>query len=114
MPGSKRLIVTEDSRVRGADSHFCVRLRDVRMMCCLPGARIKDISEGVQNILKGEKDQQELIVRIETSEIGRDKDENLRREYGKLEEEVLIILKCIKVDKSPGPDQVCPRTLWKA
>eukprot|EP00061_Rhincodon_typus_P004849 g23569.t1 len=30
------------------------------------------------------------------------------------EEEVLDVLKHIKVDKSPGPDQVYPRTLWEA
>ena len=30
------------------------------------------------------------------------------------EEEVLEVLKCIKVDKSPGPDEVYPRMLWEA
>ena len=30
------------------------------------------------------------------------------------EEVVLGVLKRIKVDKSPGPDEVYPRTLWKA
>ena len=30
------------------------------------------------------------------------------------EKEVLEVLKCIKVDKSPGPDELYPRTLWKA
>eukprot|EP00061_Rhincodon_typus_P009309 g32719.t1 len=29
------------------------------------------------------------------------------------EQEVLGVLKHIKVDKSPGPDQVYPRTLWE-
>ena len=27
---------------------------------------------------------------------------------------MLKVLKRIKVDKSPGPDEVCPRTLWEA
>ncbi|XP_072415582.1 phosphatidylethanolamine N-methyltransferase isoform X1 [Chiloscyllium punctatum] len=31
-----------------------------------------------------------------------------------LEEEVLDVSKRVKVDKSPGPDQVYPRTLWEA
>ena len=30
------------------------------------------------------------------------------------EKEVLEVLKRIKVDKSPGPDEVYPRTLWEA
>ena len=29
------------------------------------------------------------------------------------EEVVLEVLKGIKIDKSPGPDEVYPRTLWK-
>ena len=29
-------------------------------------------------------------------------------------EELMDVLKCIKVDKSPGPDQVYPRTLREA
>eukprot|EP00061_Rhincodon_typus_P011770 g37039.t1 len=47
------------------------------------------------------------------------------REYGEInsnilknvnitEDEVLDILKCIKKDKSLGPDQVYPRILWEA
>ncbi|XP_072434162.1 sodium leak channel NALCN isoform X3 [Chiloscyllium punctatum] len=34
--------------------------------------------------------------------------------FNELEEEVPDVLKSIKVDKSPGPDQVYPRTLWEA
>eukprot|EP00061_Rhincodon_typus_P007397 g29059.t1 len=30
------------------------------------------------------------------------------------EEVMLDVLKCIKVDKFPGPDQMYPRTLWEA
>ncbi|XP_048457521.1 atrial natriuretic peptide receptor 2-like [Rhincodon typus] len=30
--------------------------RDWRMVCCLPGARVKDVSEQLQQILKGEKE----------------------------------------------------------
>lgn len=29
-------------------------------------------------------------------------------------EEVLAVLKCMKVDKSPGPDQMYSWTLWEA
>eukprot|EP00061_Rhincodon_typus_P004021 g21573.t1 len=41
-------------------------------------------------------------------------DNNILKNVHITEEEVLNILKLIKVDKSPGPDQVYPRTLWEA
>eukprot|EP00061_Rhincodon_typus_P018329 g47456.t1 len=43
--------------------------------------RVKDVSERVQNILKGERDQQEVVVHIGTNNIGREKGKVLRREY---------------------------------
>eukprot|EP00061_Rhincodon_typus_P017046 g45571.t1 len=84
------------------------------MVCCLPGARIKDILERVQNILKEERNQQEVVAHIETNDTGREKDEILRREYRESDEVVLDSVKSVKVSKSRGSDQVYPRTLWEA
>eukprot|EP00061_Rhincodon_typus_P010232 g34363.t1 len=80
---SKRSIMIGDFLVRGTGGRFCGQQRDIRMVCCHPGARIKDISDRVLNILKGERNQQEFIVHIETNDTGREKDEILRREYRK-------------------------------
>eukprot|EP00061_Rhincodon_typus_P010747 g35270.t1 len=39
------------------------------MVCCLPGARVLDVSEWVQDILKREGKQTEVIVHIDTNDI---------------------------------------------
>ena len=54
------------------------------MVCCLPGARAKDVTERLQDILKGEGEQAEVIVHIGTNDIGRKRDEDLKSEYREL------------------------------
>ena len=50
---SRRTIVIGDSLVRGTDRRFCGSERDSRMVCCLLGARVRDVSDRVFRILKG-------------------------------------------------------------
>jgi len=47
-------IVIGDSIARGIDRCFCGCKPDSRLVCCLSGARVKDVSERLQDILKGE------------------------------------------------------------
>ena len=63
---SKRAVVIGDSLVRGTDRRFRGRNRDSRMVVCLPGARVEDVSERLQDILKGEGEQPEVIGHIGT------------------------------------------------
>uniref|UniRef100_UPI00398EB7F6 uncharacterized protein n=1 Tax=Pristiophorus japonicus TaxID=55135 RepID=UPI00398EB7F6 len=81
---SGRAIVIGDSMVRGIDRRFCGRNRDSRMVCCLPGARVKDVSERVQDILKWEGEQPVVVVHIGTNDIGKKRDEVLRNEFKEL------------------------------
>ncbi|XP_078255566.1 uncharacterized protein C8orf74-like isoform X1 [Rhinoraja longicauda] len=53
-PTSGRVVVVRDCIVRGTDRGFRGNKRDSRMVCCLPGARIQDVTDQVQSILKGE------------------------------------------------------------
>jgi len=64
-----RAIVIGDSIVRGIDRRFCGRKRESRMVCCLPGARVKDVSERLQGILEGEGEQPVVVVHIGTNGI---------------------------------------------
>uniref|UniRef100_UPI00398E4FFB uncharacterized protein n=1 Tax=Pristiophorus japonicus TaxID=55135 RepID=UPI00398E4FFB len=74
-----------DSIGRGIDRRFCGHNRDSRIVCCLPGARIKDVSEQVQDILKREGEQPVVVVHIGTNDIGKKKrDEVLRDEFKEL------------------------------
>jgi len=51
------------------------------MVCCLPGARVRDVSERLQDLLKGEGEQPEVVIHIGTNDIGRKSDEILKYEY---------------------------------
>eukprot|EP00061_Rhincodon_typus_P014699 g41903.t1 len=64
---SRRIV--GDSIVRGTDRNFCGRERDSRMMCCLISAKILDVFERVQDILKREGKEPEVIVHIGTNDI---------------------------------------------
>jgi len=83
-PRHRRAIVIGDSIVRGADRRFCGRERDSRMVCCLPGARVKDVSERAWDILKGEGEQPEVVVHIGTNDVGRKSEEVLQGEFREL------------------------------
>ena len=73
-----------DSIVRGIDRHLCRRKRDSGMVCCLPGARVKDVSERLQGILEGEGEQPAVVVHIGTNDIGKKRDEVLQAEFREL------------------------------
>eukprot|EP00061_Rhincodon_typus_P007380 g29027.t1 len=70
--------------VRGADRRFCGTERDSQMVCCLPGARIRNASDQDYRILKGEGEQPEVMVHIGTNDIARKRDEVLKSEYREL------------------------------
>ena len=50
---SRRTIVIGDSLVRGINRRFCGSERDSRMVCCLLGARVRDVSSMFSGSLKG-------------------------------------------------------------
>ena len=79
-----RAIVIGDSIVRGIDRRFCGRKRDSRMVCCLPGAKVRDVTERLQNILEGEGEQPVVVVHIGTNDIGKKRDEVLQGEFREL------------------------------
>eukprot|EP00061_Rhincodon_typus_P016170 g44240.t1 len=60
---------------RGADRHFCGQRRDSRMVCCLPGARVRNVSEQLQGILKEEGDELVIMVHGSTDDIGKVRNE---------------------------------------
>lgn len=77
----KRALVIGDSIVRGTDRRFCGRSVDSRLVCCLPGARVSDVSERIFQILKGEGEQSQVVVHIGTNDIGRKGDKDVRQAF---------------------------------
>ena len=80
----RRAVVIGDSIVRGSDRRFCGRSQETRMVVCLPGARVWDVSERVQDILKWEGEEPEVVVHIGTNDIGRKREEVLKGEFREL------------------------------
>ena len=81
---SRRAIVIGDSIVRGTDRRFCGSERDSRMVCCLPGARVRDVSDRVFRSLKGDGEQSQVVVHIGTNYIGKRRDGDLKQEFREL------------------------------
>ena len=83
--GEKRnVVVIGDSIVKGIDTVFCDQDRESRRLCCLPGARVQDISSGLQRNLEWEGKNPVVVVHVGTNDIGRTGTKVLRREYEKL------------------------------
>lgn len=80
----RRALVIGDSIVRGTDRRFCGNERDSRLVCCLPGARVRDVSDRVFGILKGEGEQPQVVVHIGTNDIGRKRDGDVRQKFKEL------------------------------
>ena len=74
-------VLIGDSLVRGTDRRFCGRNRDTRWVCCLPGARVSDVSERISQVLKGEGEQPQVVVHIGTNDLGRKRDKDVRQAF---------------------------------
>ncbi|XP_072928743.1 uncharacterized protein [Hemitrygon akajei] len=80
----KRAVVIGYSIVRGADRRFCGEDRESWMVCCFPGARVRDISDRVQVILEREGKNPDVVVHVGTNDVGRMSEGVLRREFREL------------------------------
>ncbi|XP_072103118.1 uncharacterized protein [Mobula birostris] len=54
------------------------------MVCCLPGARVRDVSDRVHDILVRKGKQPEVVIHVGTNDIGRKGDEVLKCEFREL------------------------------
>ncbi|XP_059821606.1 uncharacterized protein LOC132391883 [Hypanus sabinus] len=80
----RNAVVIRDSIVRGTDRRFCEPDRDTCMVCCLPGARVQDVSGQVRNILKGKGEHPAVLVHDGTNDIDRKRKEVLKRDFREL------------------------------
>ena len=80
--GAKRqVVVVGDSIIRGIDSILCKPDRESRMVCCLPGARVRDISDRLERILEREGEDPVVVVHVGTNNIGKTRKEDLFLDY---------------------------------
>ncbi|XP_055498906.1 uncharacterized protein LOC129701618 [Leucoraja erinacea] len=83
-PKAGKAIVVGDSIVRGTDRGFCGNRQDARIVCCLPGARIQDVTDRVQKILKGEGEHPEVVVHVGINDVGKKGMNILQRDFREL------------------------------
>ncbi|XP_059499497.1 uncharacterized protein LOC132207556 [Stegostoma tigrinum] len=81
---NRKVLVVGDSIVRGIDRRFCGQDRDSRKVCCLPGARVRDVSDRVYKVLKGEGEQPEIVLHIGTNDIARNRFEDIKSDFREL------------------------------
>ena len=84
----RKAVVIGDSTVRGLDRRFCGGSRETRMVVCLPGAGIRDVADRIQDILKWEGEEPEVVVHTGSADIGRKREGVIKREYRELGREL--------------------------
>lgn len=83
--GCKRLgLVIGDSTIKGTDRRVGTKGRDSGLVCCLPGAGVRDVSDRVFRTLRGEGDKPQVIVHVGTHDIGRIGEGDIRQGFMEL------------------------------
>ena len=77
-------IVVGDGNVKGIDRRFCGQKRDSRMVVCLRGAGVQDVSERVEGILKGGGTESNVIVHVGEKDVGTKCRGDIRRQFREL------------------------------
>ena len=77
-------IVVGDGKVKGIDRRVCGQKRDSRMVVCLPGAGVQDVSERVEGILKGGGTESDVIVHVGEKDVGTKCRGDIRRQFREL------------------------------
>ena len=82
---SKRnVVVIGDSVVKGIDTVLCDQDKEYRRLCCLPGARVQDVSSGLQRNLEWEGENPVVVVHVGANDIDKTGTKDLQREYEEL------------------------------
>lgn len=80
----RNAVVIGDSIIRGVDRVLCGQQNMSRRLCCLPGARVKDISAMLERNLQREGEDPVVVVHVGTNDIGRTRKEDLLKEFEQL------------------------------
>ena len=101
--GEPGVIVYGDSRVRFMDRAFCERNRDKRMRVCLPGAKLKDLLDRFDGVLKGSSPNSVLILHGGVSDVGNTLSEELIDTYR------MVITSLAKSGRKGIITGICPK-----
>ena len=77
----QEVMIYGDSRVRFMNRAFCERKRDSRMRVCLPGAKLKDLSDNFDDVVRGSSRGSVLILHGGVNDVGNTLSEELIDTY---------------------------------
>ena len=84
IPGSLQeteIMIYGDSRTRFLDRAFCEKNREKRMRVCLPGAKLKDLSDRLDDVIRGSRPDSVVIVHGGVNDVGNTLSEELFGTY---------------------------------
>uniref|UniRef100_A0A670I570 SGNH hydrolase-type esterase domain-containing protein n=1 Tax=Podarcis muralis TaxID=64176 RepID=A0A670I570_PODMU len=80
-PKRRRVVVIGDSLLRGTEAVICGPDKMSREVCCLPGAKIQDVTERLQGIIKPTDKYPFLLVHVGTNDTASNSLQKIKRDY---------------------------------
>uniref|UniRef100_A0A8C3FMA3 SGNH hydrolase-type esterase domain-containing protein n=1 Tax=Chrysemys picta bellii TaxID=8478 RepID=A0A8C3FMA3_CHRPI len=77
----RRVVVVRDSLLRGTESSICRPNRENREVCCLPGARIHDVTERLPRLIKPSDRYAFLLLHVGTNDAAKNDLEWITADY---------------------------------
>jgi len=80
-PQKRRVVVVGDSLLRGTEAIVCGPDKMSREVCCLPGAKIRDVTERLTRLVKPTDRNPFLLVHVGTNDTARHSLQKIRRDF---------------------------------
>ncbi|KAG6924590.1 hypothetical protein G0U57_016929, partial [Chelydra serpentina] len=77
----RRVVVVGDSLLRGTESSICRPDRENREVCCLPGTRIRDVTERLPRLIKPSDRYPFLLLHVGTNDTAKNDLEHITADY---------------------------------
>ncbi|CAM5127337.1 unnamed protein product [Natator depressus] len=77
----RRVVVVGDSLLRGTESSICRPDRENREVCCLPGAKIRDVTERLPRLIKPSDRYPFLLLHVGTNDTAKNDLERITADY---------------------------------
>ncbi|XP_075768762.1 uncharacterized protein LOC142821506 [Pelodiscus sinensis] len=77
----RRVVVVGDSLLRGTEAPICRPDSSSREVCCLPGARIRDVTEALSRIIRPSDYYPMLLIHVGTNDTARCDTERIKCDY---------------------------------
>ena len=77
----RRVVVVGDSLLRGIEAQVCREDPWTRQVCCLPGAQIRDVTEGLPKLIKPTDTYPFLLIHVGTNDVAKWSYEEIKLDF---------------------------------